>query len=64
MNLSCVPQKVSKLFLAMIFTLLGLGTAVIGAIVVPFFGLLFAIPFFGFAYYFYRSHLTNQCQLP
>lgn len=64
MRFNCVPQTISKLTLAVVFTLLGLGAVVVGLTVLPFIGLLLSIPFFGLAFYFYRTHLTRQCEIP
>lgn len=64
MHLNCMPEKFSKLFLAILFALIGMGSVVVGVTVLPFIGLIFAVPFFALAYYFYHTHLRNNCEIP
>ena len=60
----CLPQRLSMLTLGIIFTILGLGTVVVGITILPVIGLIFAVPLFCIAYYFYHTHLTGHCDIP
>jgi hypothetical protein len=63
MAINCLPEKISKAALGVIFTLLGLGMVALGLTLMPIFGLLFAVPFFVFAVYFFRIHLSEKCEI-
>ena len=59
----CLPQRLSKLLLGMLFILLGLGTFLIGLTVLPVIGILLSLPLFYLAYYFIRAHLNRECEI-
>jgi hypothetical protein len=63
MAINCLPEKISKVALGVIFTLLGLGMVALGLTLIPIFGLFFAVPFFVFAVYFFRVHLSEKCEI-
>jgi hypothetical protein len=60
---ACVPERFSKLLLATILLLGGIGFSVIGITVLPVIGLLAAIPMLVLAGYFYRVHLNDRCNI-
>jgi hypothetical protein len=61
--LNCLPQKLSKLAVGIIFILFGLCAVVLGFTVLPVFGFVLAVPFFWLAWYFIRVHLNRQCEI-
>ena len=60
---TCVREHFSKLLLATILLIGGIGFGVIGITVLPFIGLLIAIPMLVLAGYFYRVHLNERCSI-
>ncbi len=60
---ACMPERFSKLLLATILLLGGIGFSVIGITVLPVIGLLVAVPMLVLAGYFYRVHLNEQCRI-
>jgi hypothetical protein len=60
---ACMPERFSKLLLATILLLGGIGFGVIGITVLPFIGLVVAIPMLVLAGYFYRVHLNERCRI-
>ena len=60
---SCLPQKVTKLALGILFLLFGSGTAVLGVTILPVIGLILALPLFIVGIYFIRSHLNQKCEI-
>ena len=63
MNINCLPQTISKLVLAAVFTLFGLGLVIIGLTVLPIIGLLLSLPVFALAFYFFHAHLNRECEI-
>ncbi|MGD8542175.1 MAG: hypothetical protein PVI27_03775 [Desulfobacteraceae bacterium] len=61
---SCLPQKISKLALGILFLIFGTGTAILGVTVLPLIGLVLAAPLFIIGIYFVRTHLNQKCELP
>jgi hypothetical protein len=61
---SCLPQKLSKLALGILFLIFGTGTAILGVTVLPLIGLVLAAPLFIIGIYFVRTHLNQKCELP
>ena len=63
MNFRCLPEKLSKLTLSVLFSLFGLAAVVMGFTVLPVFGFILSIPFFILAFYFYKAHLNSKCEI-
>lgn len=63
MRFNCIPEQVSKLFLALFFIVVGMGTAAIGATSLPITGLLVALTLFGLAFYCFRDYLVKSCKI-
>ncbi|MCJ8498988.1 hypothetical protein [Desulfatitalea alkaliphila] len=63
MRFNCMPEKISKAAIGIVFCLLGLGMVVLGLTILPYIGLFIAVPFFVLAFYFFRSHLTESCEI-
>lgn len=59
----CLPERTSKLLIAVLLLIGGLGFLIIGITVLPLLGVLFALPLLAFAAYFYQAHLTERCRL-
>lgn len=59
----CAYETLSKYLLAAIFAILGLGLTVLGVTLIPFIGILMAIPLFGLAGYFLSTRLNQECKL-
>ena len=62
-NRICLPERTSKLMLAVLLLLGGVGFVLIGITVLPILGFIFALPLLAFAVYFYRAHLNERCRL-
>lgn len=62
-NRICLPERTSKLLLAVLLLIGALGFLVIGITVLPLIGFLFAVPLLALAVYFYRVHLNERCRL-
>jgi len=60
---ACMPERFSKLLLAAILLLGGIGFGVIGFTVLPVIGLLAAVPMLVLSGYFYRVHLNEKCRI-
>ena len=60
---SCWIQNISKLTIGVLFIVMGMGAVVIGVTILPVIGLIMALPAFGLAYFFIRSHLNRQCEI-
>ncbi len=60
---ACMPERFSKLLLAAVLLLGGIGFGVIGFTVLPVIGLLVAVPMLVLAGYFYRVHLNEKCRI-
>lgn len=60
---SCVPQKISKYFLGLLFLSAALALLVIGVTILPFIGWLLALPVIAIALYIFRVHLNDQCEI-
>ena len=60
---ACVPERFSKLLLATILLVGGIGFGVIGITVLPVIGLLAAVPMLVLAGDFYRVHLNDRCRI-
>jgi len=50
----CLPERIS---------IGGIALVVAGFTVLPIFGLILAIPFLAISFYFFRSHLNEQCEI-
>lgn len=59
----CMPERFSKLLLALILLAGGIGFGLIALTVLPVVGLLVAAPLLVLAGYFYRVHLNERCRL-
>jgi uncharacterized membrane protein YuzA (DUF378 family) len=59
----CLPERFSKLLLAVILLIGGFGFGIIGITVLPVIGLIFAVPMLVLAGYFYRVHLNERCRI-
>jgi hypothetical protein len=59
----CLPERISKLAIAILLLLGGVALVVAGFTVLPVIGLILAIPFLAFSFYFFRSHLNDQCEI-
>lgn len=60
---SCLPQKISKLGIGILFLIFGAGTALLGVSVLPVIGLILSIPLFLIGIYFVRAHLNQKCEI-
>ncbi len=63
MHFNCIPEQVSKLFLACFLIVVGMGTAAIGVTSLPFIGLFLGLSLFGAAFYFFRDYLKKSCEI-
>lgn len=59
----CLPERISKLAVAILLLLAGIGLVVLGFTILPVFGLILAIPFLAFSFYFFRAHLNEKCEI-
>jgi len=59
----CLPERISKLAIAVLLLVGGIALVVTGLTILPVIGLVLAIPFLAFSYYFFRSHLNDQCEI-
>ena len=60
---NCTPQKISKYVLG---SLLGIGAAgliLIGITILPFFGILLALPVIALALYIFQIRLNDACEI-
>jgi hypothetical protein len=62
-NNQCIPQRISKFALGLIILGAALGLVVIGVTLLPIIGLVAAIPVAALAFYFFRVHLNDQCEI-
>ena len=60
----CIPEKISKLAIAVFFAVGGLGTTVISITFIPVLGLFLAVPVLLLSGYFFFSRLNSSCKLP
>jgi hypothetical protein len=60
---ACLKERFSKLLLAVILLVGGIGFGLIGVTVLPVIGLLVAAPLLVLAGYFYRVHLNERCRI-
>lgn len=59
----CLPQKISKLMLAIFFAFATVGLVISGFTVLPIIGFIAAVPFALISYYFFKTHLNDQCEI-
>ncbi len=59
----CAPQKISKLMLGSLMLVAAAGLIIIGITLLPFFGFMLAIPVIALAFYIFRLHLNDQCEI-
>ncbi len=59
----CLFERFSKTGIGLFFLLFGIGLILSGFTVFPFFGFLFAMPVLLVSFYFFRSHLSDSCQI-
>lgn len=59
----CIPQRISKLFLGLIFMAAAAALVIIGITLVPVFGFILAVPVAALGIYFFRAHLNKECQI-
>jgi uncharacterized protein (DUF697 family) len=59
----CVSQNVSKYLLGLVFLGLSLVFVVFGFTLLPIIGFVIAAPVAGVSYYFFRTHLNDQCEI-
>lgn len=60
---ACLQERFSKLLLAVILLVGGIGFGLIALTVLPVVGLLVAAPLLALAGYFYRVHLNERCRI-
>jgi hypothetical protein len=60
---SCFFERFSALTIAVLLSIGAVGLAVISFTVMPFVGLIFAVPVAALAFYFFRVHFNRQCQI-
>lgn len=59
----CIPQKISKLMMGSLLLIFAAGLIIIGVTLLPVFGFLLAIPVIALAFYVFRLHLNDQCDI-
>lgn len=59
----CVSQTISKYLIGLVFLGLSLVFVVFGFTLLPIIGFILAAPVAGLAYYFFRAHLNDQCEI-
>ncbi len=59
----CLPQQISKMVLGFFFAFATLGLVISGVTVLPVIGFIAAVPFALVSFYFFRTHLNDQCEL-
>lgn len=59
----CIPQTISKYLLGLVFLGLSLVFVVFGFTLLPIIGFVIAAPVAGLSYYFFRTHLNDQCEM-
>ncbi|WDP91908.1 MAG: hypothetical protein HUN04_20210 [Desulfobacter sp.] len=59
----CIPQRISKAALGSILLAAAFGLVVIGLTLLPIIGFVLAVPVAGLAFYFFRIHLNDQCEM-
>ncbi len=60
-SLNCRFERISNFSIGLILLLIGLGFVVIGLTIIPFFGLLIAIPIFIAGILFIKAHRSQEC---
>jgi hypothetical protein len=60
---SCLPERFSKLAIAVLLLVLSLGLIVLGLTIVPVIGFVLAIPLLAFSFFFFRAHVNQRCQI-
>lgn len=59
----CIPQTISKFMMGMIFLGAAIAFAVLGITLLPIIGFILAAPVLALAFYFFRVHLNDQCEI-
>ncbi len=59
----CLFERFSKLGLGLFFLLTAFGFMLSGITVLPIFGFIFAVPLLFVSFYFFRAHLSKDCQI-
>lgn len=59
----CFFGTFSKLAIATVLALIGLGAVISGFTILPIFGILLAVPIFYLAWFFIRTPLNRQCEI-
>jgi hypothetical protein len=60
---TCFFERFSALSIAVLLSVGAIGLLVISFTVMPFVGLIFAVPVGALAFYFFRVHFNRQCQI-
>jgi hypothetical protein len=60
---NCFFERFSALTIAILLSVGAAGLFVISMTVMPFVGLIFAVPVAALAIYFFRVHFNRQCQI-
>ena len=60
---SCLPERFSKLAIAILLLVLSLGLIVLGFTIVPVIGFVLAIPLLAISVFFFRAHVNQRCQI-
>lgn len=59
----CVPQRISKYLLSSLFAIAALGLIIIGITLLPFLGIILAMPVLALAIYIFQTRLNDQCEI-
>lgn len=59
----CLPQRLSKLTIAVILLIFSLGLVVLGLTILPVIGFILAVPVLLFSIFFFRVHLNQRCEI-
>jgi hypothetical protein len=62
-KIDCLVERPTKIVIAAVLTLMALGMSVIGVTILPFIGLLMAVPVFAAAVFFAFSPPSQECTL-
>ena len=62
-KIDCLVERPAKFFIAAVLVLMALAMSVIGVTILPFFGLLMAIPVFALAAFFAFMPPSQECTL-
>ena len=59
----CLTERLSKTAISLILLLMALVSVALGVTILPLFGFIIALPLAFFSWFFFRSHLNDQCEI-